>query len=299
MREQASAPSAEMAPRVVPFPSVIGAELLGIDIARGVDEPSLSIVVEALHKHGVIVIRRQELLPRDHIAFARRFGNIRTSFYNRYAVPGYPELTVVSNKKRQGEAIGIADAGMLWHSDGSYLKTPDMYSFLHGIEIPRLDGKPLGETWFTSAAHAWDALPAEMKKRVAPLRACHSFEHHLRKKENAGTLKRAPLDEAQKATLTDVEHPVVRTHPVTGRKCLYVTEGHTKCIVGMPATESDSLLHALWKHIKRPDFHYHHSWCEGDFVIWDNCAVQHLAIFDYGDVPRRLHRIGTVGGVPQ
>jgi taurine dioxygenase len=226
-------------------------------------------------------------------------GDMRVSFYNRYGVPGQPELSVVSNIKREdGEAIGIADAGMLWHTDASYMKTPDMYTVLYGLEIPELDGKVLGDTVFTSAWQAYEALPEAMKKRIAGMRATHSFIHHLDKKKKGGNLKRAPLTEAQKAELPDVDHPIVRTHPVNGRSCLFVTEGHTSAVVGLPEAESDALLEALWTQLKDPAFHYRHSWRKGDLIVWDNCAVHHLAIFDYGEIPRRLHRAGILGPVP-
>jgi taurine dioxygenase len=277
----------------------IGAEVQGVDLANGLDDAATAFVRQALDDHSVIVLRDQHLSPAQQTAFTKRLGEMRVSFYNRYGVPGHPELSVVSNIKNEaGEAIGIADAGMLWHTDASYLKTPDMYTVLYGIEIPHRDGKPIGDTVFTSAWGAYEALPEQMKRRIAGLRATHSFIHHLDKKKRLGNLKRAPLTEAQKAELPDVDHPIVRTHPVNGRPCLFVTEGHTSAIVGLPEAESDALLEELWNHLKNPAFHYRHSWRAGDVIVWDNCAVHHLAVFDYGDIPRRLHRAGVLGPVP-
>lgn len=285
-------------PRVAPLGKSIGAEVTGIDVGAGVDEPSMAFIRDALNRHSVVVLRNQNFTSEDQVAFARRLGDIRTSFYNRYSVPGQPELSVVSNILKDGEAIGIADAGMLWHTDASYLKTPDMYTLLYGLEIPHRDGKAMGDTIFSSAWGAYDALPDAVKTRIDTLHATHSFADHLEKKKKAKNLKRAPLTAAQKAELPDVEHPVVRTHPLTQRRCLFVTEGHTSSIVGLPAEESDTLLQQLWDQIRKPEFHYRHSWRKGDLIIWDNCAVQHLAVFDYGDVPRRLHRAGVLGPVP-
>lgn len=286
------------APTVILKGPGIGAEVGGIDIAHGVDDEAFEFVRNALDKYSVIVLRGQDLTPAQQTAFTKRLGDMRVSFYNRYGVPGQPELSVVSNIKKDGEAIGIADAGMLWHTDASYLKTPDMYTLLYGVTIPQRDGQALGDTLFASAWQAYEALPDAMKKRIADLRATHSFVHHLDKKKRAGNLKRAPLTEAQKAEVPDVDHPVVRMHPVNGRPCLFVTEGHTSAIVGMPADESELLLEALWSHLKNPAFHYRHSWRKGDLIIWDNCAVHHLAVFDYGDIPRQLHRAGVLGPVP-
>jgi taurine dioxygenase len=299
---QASAPSAECAtsqPSVVALPTPIGAEIRGIDVAAGVSEAQAQFMRDALNEHSVIVLRGQDISPDQQLKFAQLLGEPRASFYNRYGVAERPELTIVSNLKRDdGEALGIADAGMLWHTDASYLKTPDMYTVLYGIEIPHKDGKPVGDTVFSSAWSAYDALPPDMKQRIDGLRAVHSFSAHLEKKRAKGQLKRAPLTEEQKNALPDVEHPVVRRHPVNGRKCLFVTEGHTSEIVGLPAQEGVQLLELLTKHMTKPEFHYRHSWRKGDLIVWDNCAVQHLAIFDYGDIPRRLHRAGIFGPVP-
>jgi taurine dioxygenase len=277
----------------------IGAEVTGIDVAAGPSEADYQFMRDALHEHSVIVLRGQDITPQQQQEFAERFGELRTSFYNRYAVPEVPALTVVSNIRRaDGEQIGIADAGMLWHTDGSYLKSPDMYTVLYGIEIPHQDGKVLGDTVFASAWAAYDALPPGTRRRIDPLRAVHSFAAHLQKKAAKGQLKRAPLTEAQKKELPDVDHPVVRTHPVNGRKCLFVTEGHTSEILGVEGDDAAELLEFLTEHVKKPQFQYRHRWKKGDLIVWDNCAVQHLAVFDYGDIPRRLHRAGIAGPVP-
>jgi len=298
-REPVSAPrTSQQAARIIPLGSPIGAEVTGIDVSVPISDLAMQTIWKALDDHSVIVLRDQRIAPANQVALARRLGDMRTSFYNRYSVPGQPELSVVSNIKEGGELIGIADAGMLWHTDASYLKTPDMYTLLYGIEIPQRDGKAIGDTLFSSTWAAYESLPAETKDRIAGARAIHSFTDHLEKKRQANNLKRAPLTEAQKAELPDVDHPVVRTHPRTGRRCLFVTEGHTSTIAGLPAQESAELLSLLWDQIRKPEFHYRHSWRKGDLVIWDNCAVQHLAVFDYGDTPRRLHRAGVMGTVP-
>ena len=298
-REPVSAPrSSQPAARIIPLGSPIGAEVTGIDAGAPISDLAMQAIWKALDDHSVIVLRDQRIAPANQVALARRLGDMRTSFYNRYSVPGQPELSVVSNIKEGGELIGIADAGMLWHTDASYLKTPDMYTLLYGIEIPQRDGKAIGDTLFSSTWAAYESLPAETRDRIAGARAIHSFTDHLEKKRQANNLKRAPLTEAQKAELPDVDHPVVRTHPRTGRRCLFVTEGHTSTIAGLPAQESAELLSLLWDQIRKPEFHYRHSWRKGDLVIWDNCAVQHLAVFDYGDTPRRLHRAGVMGTVP-
>ncbi len=286
-------------PRAIPMPALIGAEIVGIDVAAGPSQADYQFLRDALHEHSVIVLRGQDITPQQQQSFGAHFGELRTSFYNRYAVPDVPALTIVSNLRgADGELIGIADAGMLWHTDGSYLKTPDMYTVLYGIEIPHEGGHVLGDTVFASAWGAYDALPPEMQRRVDSLRAVHSFTVHLEKKQAKGQLKRAPLTEEQRKKVPDVDHPVVRTHPINGRKCLFVTEGHTSEIVGLDGAEGSELLEFLTEHVKQPQFQYRHHWKKGDLIVWDNCAVQHLAVFDYGQIPRRLHRAGISGPVP-
>ena len=285
--------------RSIPLAGPIGVEITGIDIAASPSESDYELLRVALHQHSVLVLRNQDISPEQQKVFAARFGELRVSFYNRYGVADVPALSIVSNIRRDdGEHIGIADAGMLWHTDGSYLKTPDMYTVLYGIQIPQQDGKVLGDTVFTSAWAAYDALPEDMKRRVDGLRAVHSFVAHMEKKQAKGQLKRAPLTAEQTNALPDVDHPVVRRHPVNGRKCLFVTEGHTSRILGLPDSEAAELLEFLTEHVKKPEFHYRHTWRKGDLIVWDNCAVQHLAVFDYGDIPRRLHRAGIAGPVP-
>jgi len=286
-------------PQAIAMQAPIGAEIVGIDVAQGPSESDFQFLRDALHEHSVIVLRGQDITPEQQKSFAEQFGELRTSFYNRYAVAQVPALTIVSNlRSEDGELIGIADAGMLWHTDGSYLKTPDMYTVLYGIEIPHQGDQVLGDTVFASSWGAYDALPLETKRRIEPLRAIHSFTAHIEKKQAKGQLKRAPLTDEQKKNVPDVDHPVVRIHPINGRKCLFVTEGHTSEVLGVDGADSNALLSFLTEHVKKPEFQYRHRWKKGDLVVWDNCAVQHLAVFDYGEIPRRLHRAGISGSVP-
>ncbi len=283
---------------VVPFATVIGAEIRGIEIARGVTPEQYAAVRAALDRHSVVVLRDQQVSPDHQRAFAQGIGTLRPLVYGRYSLPGNPEVMIVSNIRKDGEYIGIADAGTLWHSDGAYLANPDMYSLLYGIEIPSRDGRALGDTVFTSVWRACEALPQATRDRIAGLYCNNSFTWHLEKKASLGQLRRAPLTPAQKAAMPDVQHPVVLRHPHTGMPCLFVSEAQTTAIIGMGPAESEALLADLLEHLKAERFQYRHSWRAGDLVIWDNCAVQHLASFDYGDLPRRMHRTGTFGPAP-
>lgn len=297
----ATADRASCTPRgdwlVVPLAEAVGAEVRGVDLAA-IDDASAAFVQQALNEHSVVVFRDQDLAPAAQIALTRRLGQLLPFFQPQYTLPDYPEILIISNVKRNGVAIGIEDAGMLWHTDASFMGEPEMYSLLYAVEIPHRNGHAIGDTVFCSAIRAYAALPGEMRARLGGLRAVHSFSHHIDKKRRLGNLKRAPLTPEQKAALPDVEHPVVRKHPITGRPGLYVSEGHTSHVVGLSEVDSRSLLDELWAHLRNPAFHYRHHWRVGDCVIWDNAALQHLAVHDYGDLPRRLNRTGTVGTRP-
>ena len=295
---QSTIPSRVKQPEIVPFDGVIGAEVAGVDIGAGVNRQVCELILKALDTRCVVVLRNQSFTPAQQVELAAGIGEVQRLFYPQYTLKEEPDVALISNVKVNGRAIGIEDAGMLWHTDASFKERPEMYSILHAIEIPVKDGKPLGDTAFASVIHAFKALPPAMQQRLIGLRATHSFTHHIAKKASKGQLKREPLTPEQKAQLPDISQPVVRAHPRTGEPCLYVSEGHTKCIDGLPPQESDALLEELWSHIRQTRFQYRHQWTPGDVVIWDNCALQHLAHFDYEGLTRHMHRVGTVSGPP-
>jgi taurine dioxygenase len=281
-----------------PISPVLGVELHGIDIGAGIDDAQMRFLLDELHRHSVVLLRGQRITPDQQVAFSKRLGPpLRVSLFSKHRPDGVDELTVVSNIVRDGKPIGVMDAGALWHTDGSYLQNPDMYTVLYALEIPHRDGEPLGDTVFTSTFAAYDALPAQMQSRLDGLRAVNSLAHHmaLRRKTN---LRAAPVTGNVEDVAPDVEHPVVRSHPETGRKGLFVSEGHTRCIVGMDAAQSEALLQSLYEHLRKPEFLYHHKWRVGDVLVWDNCSTQHLATADYGTIPRLLHRAGISGPRP-
>jgi taurine dioxygenase len=294
-------PESSGAVQVRPLAPALGAEITGLDLGAGVTAEAVTTVLESLHRYGVVVARDQHLTPQEQLDFMERLGPVKKSSYSRanaFCVPGYPDMMVISNIVEDGRNIGLMDAGAMWHADGTHMRHPDMYTALYALEVPQREGASLGDTLFSSVAEAYDALPDALRRRIAGRKARHSFAHHIEKKRRMGDLRRPPLTEAQKAELPDVEHPIVAVHPVTGRKALFVTEGHTADIVGLPPAESEALLEELWAHIRKPEFIYRHSWRVGDLLIWDNRQTQHLAIFDYGDLRRRMHRVETLGPVP-
>jgi len=290
-----------MAASIVQCAGALGAEIRGVD-ARELDAAAFTAIRQALDARGVIVLHAQNLAPAELARFAARFGRLLIHAHNKYALPAAPAVSVISNIVENGRPIGVPDAGLVWHTDGSYLVHPDMYSFLHAIEVPARDGEPLGTTYYASAIAAYEALPQALRVRLEGMRAVHSFAHHsVRRARDGGT--RIELTEELRRKHPDVSQPVVRTHPRTGRKALYVSEGHTTHVLGMERSESDALLRTLWEHLRDPRFVYAHRWQVGDVVVWDNCATQHRATRDYALPLRRLmHRTATAGeeavGVP-
>jgi taurine dioxygenase len=280
-----------MSIEIIPTGAALGAEVRGVDLSQPLDDPEFAAIERAYNDHGVIFFRDQRITPAQHVAFTRRFGEIEFNIFGeRWSVPGSPEIVVVSNVTEDGHPIGIRRAGENWHSDMCYAARPPRGTILYAIEVPDLYGLPLGDTEFASAAAAWEALPAPIKDRINGRYAIFDFRAR----------KRAfPLAQAEIDRYPPVRHPIVRTHPYTGRKCLYVMRDDTVGIEGVAAEEAEALICALADHIVKPAFMYRHQWRRGDLLMWDNCTVQHRAIQDY-DMPQRrlMHRTTMGGAVP-
>jgi taurine dioxygenase len=274
----------------------LGHHVMGVDIAAGVPEEQFRDVETAFNRYGVIVLRNQRLTPDQHIAFSRRFGPTERYGIASYLLPGHPEIFVVSNIIEDGKPIGMADAGRAWHSDMCYVTDPPRCSLLYALEVPRnADGEPLGDTCFASTQTAYDALPDDMKRRIEGLRVRNSYAASVerkqkRQRDRGGEFSQEERNKARDK-FPDVLHPLVRTHPITGRRCLYLSEGLSAAIEGMSAEESDALIAELMAHMTKPQFVYRHRWCEGDLVLWDNCSSIHLATCDFtAEQRRRMHR---------
>lgn len=283
--------------KIFPSGAPLGADIHGVDIAAGVDEKLFAQIHAALDEHSVVVLRDQRITPEQQIAFCGRFGTLEPHVLPQYLVPGYKDLVRISNVLDDaGNPIGMIDAGRVWHSDGAFLERPNMYSMLYALEVPTgEDGEPLGATLFASTAHAYECLGEAMKKRLDGLKAVNSLAavyENLRRANVAS--KRAPLTEAQKR---EVVHPVVRTHPITGRKCIYVSKAATLRILGLSEAESRALIDELSDWCIRDGFIHRHRWAVGDLLVWDNCASQHFAVGDYALPQRRLMHRTTVAGL--
>jgi len=271
---------------IKPTGAALGAEIIGVDLASEIDDATFDQIVAAFHEHEVVFFRNQTLAPDQHVAFSRRFGELEKHVRVDCCRPGYPELFVVSNIVENGKPIGTRDAGLFWHSDLCYMKEPSRGSLFYAREVPMRHGQPAGDTMFTSTTAAYAALPEATRRRIADLKAVNSYEKGYYRDRKSGP--RPALTDEQKRRTPDVEHPIVRTHPYTGRKCLFVNEGYTSRVAGLAAHESEALLSELLAHVTDPRFVYRHRWRVGDFLMWDNCSTQHCAIGDY-ELPQRRH----------
>jgi taurine dioxygenase len=284
----------------------LGAEISDIDLSKPLDDNTFSQVAKAFYDNEVVVFRKQKLTPEQQIAFTRRFGTLEQHVRKEHRLEGYPEILIVSNVlNAERKAIGVEDAGRFWHSDLSYKQVPSLLSALYAIEVPVQNGTVLGNTSFASTTAAYEALPEPMKKRLQGLKNVHSYVYYRGKNIQAQKEEQARGDRVvQEHVLTpehlaqvpDADMPIVRTHPVTGKKGLFINEAHTSHIVGLSKAESEALLKEICQHIIKPEFQYEHHWQAGDLLMWDNCAAQHKANFNYRLPLRRLMYRTTVRG---
>jgi taurine dioxygenase len=276
-----------------PLNAPLGAEVLGLDLSRPLGTADLARVHRAHLDHHVLVFRDTAITPAQQVDFSRRFGELQIHVLRQFQLSGHPEVLVISNIRENGEPIGLGDAGHLWHSDLSYKATPSLGSMLHAQELP-IDG---GDTLFANQHLAWDTLPGWLKREVEHAQAEHSY---LARYEDLRKLNpwRPQLTQAQIDEVVPVRHPVVRTHPETGRRALFVSEHFTTRIVGIEENRSRELLAALFEHSTRPEFIYRHQWKAGDMVFWDNRSLMHLAAGCPPDQRRKLYRTTIAGDVP-
>jgi taurine dioxygenase len=281
----------EAAVEIIPTGAVLGAELRGVDL-KSLDDSRFASILRAFHDHQVILIRNQALEDNDLIAFSRRFGDLDwapVQENGRRFVEGMPEIYIVSNVKVNGEAIGSLGAGeAVWHTDMSYLDVPPIASALYSLEVPPSGGN----TSFCSMYAIYDSLPAEMKRRIADLKIKHDGTYN-----SGGFLRQGvtPTDDPTKSP--GAVHPLVCSHPDTGRQMLYLGRRRNAYLMGLKLAESEALLNELWAVVERPEFKWEHVWKVGDLVMWDNrCTMHRRDPFD--DTARRvMHRTQIKGSL--
>jgi taurine dioxygenase len=273
-------------------------ELVGTDV-RNLGDDAFKEIETAFNEHGALYARGQTLQPEDLIAFSKRFGEIESHPRQEFALEGFPQIHVLSNIKDGDRSIGSAYAGDDWHTDLCFMKCPSRMSILYSIEIPHDDnGEALGDTLFASAADAYDDLSAEDKDFVAKNRGIMQYNRRqeIKRQERMHDHPRPPISDEVKAKTPDISQPMVRTHPLTGRKSVYVNQTYTFGIEGVSEDEASPVLKRLYDHVTRDDNVYRHKWQVGDLLMWDNALTQHKAIGDYKHPHRRrLIRTSVTG----
>ena len=276
-----------------PLAPGIGVEISGIDLWRPLDALTFDKVLAAFHGHSVILIRGQSLTEANQVLFARRFGPLASAVNRNSGMSqNHSSSFLISNVRENGKLIGaLPDGEMLFHSDQCYVERPCMAGLLYGIEIPSHGG----DTIFANMYLAYESLPDDLRRAVEGRKALNIFEYN----ENGGYGQSAmDLYQSVPAGAKCHAHPIVRTHPVTGRKALYVNRGMTLCIEGMDRAESDALLLRLFEHQEQDRFQYVHHWRVGDLLMWDNRCTLH-ARTDFPATERRiLRRVTVLGEIP-
>jgi len=264
-----------------PITAEIGAELTGIDLGRPLAAEAIATISRALHDHLVLVFRNQQMNEDEHIGFARQFGEIQPPPLKTH-YDANPLLHVLDQTNPKGEG---ADN---WHADHTYTAEPALGSVLRAVQVPSVGG----DTAFASMYAAYEALSEPLRRMLDGLTAEHDVSRSARRGIRAGHLK-ADLSELQRR-LPPVTHPVVRTHPVTRRKLLFVNSNSTTRIQELDEVESDMLLRFLFEHVKSPEFQMRHRWNDDAVVFLDNRCAQHYAVPDYHE--RRILHCVTIKG---
>lgn len=266
---------------VRPLTPTIGAEIFGVDLGGEISNQQYDAVHEALMRHLVIFFRDQKMTPEQHKAFGRRFGKLHLHPASPNLLEGHPEILLIQANEKSKRV-----AGEVWHSDVSCDPEPPMGSILYMHETPANGG---GDTMFANMYTAFETLSAPMQRFLEGLNAVHDGEHVYR--------GRYGWNDSGKTYPRSV-HPVVRTHPETGRKALFVNRGFTTAIEGLNRDESDALLEMLYDHAETPEYQCRFKWQPGSVAFWDNRAAMHHAMWDYFPHSRRAHRVTICGDKP-
>ena len=276
---------------VRPLTPRLGAEISGITLDADMDDELFHAVYQAFLRYQVLLFPPQDLPPGRQVALARRFGEVQVHVMNQYHADGYPELYRLSNLDEQGRPSGRhPDKGTLaWHTDGSWQRVTGQATIIYGEVMPEHGG----ETHFCDMYGAYERLDAAWKARIAGLRAVHNLDFSRNRRHGED-----PLTEEQRRARPPVDHPVVRTHPETGRKCLYLGD-HAEYIVGMPYEEGRALIEELNALAIHPELTYEHHWKAHELFIWDNRCVLHRATpYNAATQARVIRRATVLGEVP-
>jgi taurine dioxygenase len=279
---ESSARVPPVAATIVPLSPAIGAEVIGVDLRHDLDDATFARIRDAWFEHCILLFRGQQIEDEDQVRFAGRFGELSKVLHQHDGHTRHPSVMLISNIRKDGKLIGaLPDGEMYFHSDQCYMPRPSAATALYAIEVPRRGGNTL----FANMYAAYDTLPEDVKRRLEGLKALNVYDYA------ANPTKRGPV----RPDAPQFAHPVVRVHPGTGRKALYVNRLMTDHIVGLPRDESDRLLAFLFDHQEQPRFVYEHVWTPGDLILWDNRSALH-ARSDFEATERRLlRRVAILG----
>ena len=269
-----------------PLAPGFGLETSAVDASRPLSAGEFAELEQTFFRGQLLVLRDQRLTPQQYLAFARRFGPPEPHVIDQFHHPDESNILILSNRKTNGQPIGLADAGTYFHTDYSYLQVPARATMLYSIEVPKAGG----HTLFANQYAAYDELSESMKRRIAPMIAVHHYGNR-KVADEMSRVAASPLTDEQKAKMPLITHPLVRPHPVTGRKALYAVSGSSYGIVGMPEDEAVALLDELAAHATQPKYVISYPYRVGDIVIWDNASLLHSATLTDPDDPRTLWRI--------
>ena len=276
---------------VRPLTPRLGAELSGVVLADDMSDDTFGAVYAAFLRYQVLLFPPQDVPPARQVAFARRFGEVQIHVMNQYHADGFPELYRLSNLDDNGRPNGRhPDKGTLeWHTDGSWSRVSGQATIIYGEVMPETGG----ETHFCDMYEAYERLTPAWKARIATLRAVHNLDFSRTRRHGED-----PMTEEQRRAKPPVDQPVVRTHPETGRKCIYLCD-HAESVVGMPYAEGRALIEELNALAVHADLTYEHRWKPRELILWDNRCVMHRATaYDPATQGRVIRRCTVLGEVP-
>jgi taurine dioxygenase len=263
-----------------------GLEASGIDLSRSLAESAFKAIWDAFFAGQILVFRGQQLTAGQFLDFARRFGRPEPHVIDQFHHPEHADILILSNEKKNGEPIGLADAGTYFHTDYSYLDVPARATMLYSLKVPKRGG----DTLFANQYAAYGDLPEATKKRLDGLVALHHYGNRDDQDKSSRTVA-SVLNEAQEKKMAWVRHLLARPHPVTGRRALYSVSGSSFGVEGMEEGKAVALLDELKGHATQEKYQYRLKYGVGDLVIWDNASLLHSATLTEPDDPRTLWRI--------
>jgi alpha-ketoglutarate-dependent taurine dioxygenase len=271
-----------------PLQPSIGAEVEGVDFRQPITDELRDTLSAFLNRYKVLFFRDQDLTQEQHIALGRAFGDLEV--HPLLSLSDHPEILRIDSSEHRDKRSYYAKANANWHADTTFREKPSAASILRGLEIPEIGG----DTVWANAAAAYEGLSDDIKKLIEGLTAIHSAAHGF------GSFVKRDLQKTAELLnrFPPVEHPVVRTHPETGEKVLFVNSVFTSHIVGLEPEQSTDLLRHLWDQFNRPEYQVRFKWRKNSIAFWDNRATQHYAVADYGDADRVVERVTVIGDRP-